>query len=409
MKTAFKLKLEILTLAALAFTACGQASTQESTPAGDNTPITHVAYHDLASNVVASPEGVYEVAWLRPGVCNLLYLDAASREEIFLCSNPSCDHSTEACSSYLEVGESGSSYNIFFTNDHLYALRNMGDSELPYILEMAPDGTERRTVVTLHSGERFTGNIYGYGNAVLCEISVVGEDNFSRVQLEKIDLGSGSREMLFRYPGEKGSSLSLLGAAGTCLYYLATDQEQLQYYAVDLSQGSAAFQNWQDHPVGPGFDGISQSCSVQEDYFCFFDTASNTVSYENLLTGEKVDFPALELASGDAINGLAHLFEDRFALVLYSAEQGSRFALLDPETHQLTGVEYPIAKNDSIDIVGEYEDWLIYQTRTAEMPLIDQDKIGLSGEVAYYNVYGMVEKENFWNGAIGREISFPEM
>ena len=133
------------------------------------------------------------------------------------------------------------------------------------------------------------------------------------------------------------------------------------------------------------------------------------MSYENLLTGEKVDFPALELASGDAINGLAHLFEDRFALVLYSAEQGSRFALLDPETHQLTGVEYPIAKNDSIDIVGEYEDWLIYQTRTAEMPLIDQDKIGLSGEVAYYNVYGMVEKENFWNGAIGREISFPEM
>lgn len=411
MNTAAKIKLGILGLAALAFTACGNdsISTDFSPTAGDPTPVTHIAYLDLACCKAVSPEGVYEVAWLRPGACNLLYLDAASQKEIFLCSSPNCNHDTEACSSYLEVGESGCSYNIFYYKDHLYALRNMGGTESPYLMEFAPDGTQRRTVLTLNSGEMFTGTVLGYGDSILCEITVVGDDTFSHPQLEKIDLETGSREILFQYPGEKGSSLSLLGAAGTRLYYLATDEAEYQYYAVDLSQGSQAFENWHDHPVGPGFDGLTLQCSVQGNYFCTIDTAHNTLGYENLVTGEKKEFSAPELNSGDELYGFANLYDDRFALVLYNAEKGSRYVLLDPETNQPTGVEYTTSKNNSIDILGEYQDWLICNPRTAEMDLLDQDQLGLSGELAYHEVYAMVKKADFWNGTLGSEIPFPEL
>lgn len=410
MNTGLKIKLCALTLTALVLTACGSASIQPPVPSGDDTPITHIALRDWVSNMAVSPEGIYESAWLRPGACNLLYLDAATQKEIFLCSNPSCDHSTEACSSYLKVGESGSSYNLFFTNDHLYTMTNGGSLGSPFIQETAPDGTQRRTVVTLQSGELFSGCILGYGDSILCEISVVGEDAISRLQLEKINLETGDREILFQYPGEKGSAVSLQGAVGTCLYYLFMDETeyQYQYYEVDLSQGGSAFENWQDHPVGPKFDNQSQYCSIQGDYFCFFDINSNTVSCQNLLTGQREDYPDLALSSRDKLSGLTHLYEDRFGVILYS-DEGSRLALLDPQTHQLSGVEYPTARNDSIDILGEYEDWLIYQTRTAEMPLIDQDKIGLSGEIAYYNVYAMVKKDSFWNGTLGTEIPFPDI
>lgn len=417
MKTSVKTKLVLVTLSAVLLAACNSQSSSSPSlstaapTAEEASQITHIAPYDSASNVAISPEGLYEVAWLRLGACNLLYLDAATQKEIYLCSSPSCAHNTEACSSYLAVPEGSYGYNLFYFQDHLYAFQYTSVGSLrPYIMEMAPDGTQRRTVLTLDSGENFTGKVLGYGDSILCEITTVGEDMVTHSQLERIDLETGSRELLYRYPDEQGRiDISLQGACGTCLYYLSSREGGNQYYQVDLSQGSEAFQEWQNHPVGPVFDDVTNVCTIQDEYLCTYDTGTGILGYQNLITGETVEFPAPALGEGEELYGLVHLYDDRFGLTIDAADGTPCTLLLDPGTHELTGVRYTSDRENGMTILGQYGDWLLYRIRSDEIPLKDQENAGLSGEVTYRDVYGMIQKEDYWNGNPGQEIPFPDL
>lgn len=415
MKFSVAMKLTFLALAAAALAACGaqgSADAQTVENQENHTAITHIGIRNFVGGTASGPDGVYEVAWLRPGACNLLYLDAASQKEIFLCSAPNCAHDTEACSSYLPVKDGGYGYSLFFYGDHLYAIEYASsDTRGHTLLEISPDGSQRKELLTLNSGERFSGTVFGYGDSILMEISVTESDGTAHTQLEQVDCETGARQVVFSYPHEKNMTpISLMGAAGTNLVYLFQDyrENDKQYYLVDLSQGSAAIENWKNTPLGPTFDDESLICTIQGDYFCTYDRDQETMSYEDLITGSGAEFPVPELAPEYKINSLFRLYDDCFALSVETPD-GTRDVLLDPDTHTPSGVEYAVSRDNSIDIVGKYGDQLIYTTRVAQTDLIDQDKLGLSGEIAYYNVYVMVNEEDFENGTLGQEIAFPDL
>ena len=421
MKISRKLKVVALSLAAVILTACGgepaQTAPQEQTVPtvnpGDTTPITHVAYLDLGSEFAASPDGLYTIAQLRPGARNLFYVDMETQQETYLCSVPGCTHDNESCTSYFYMGERSIGISLFYFQDHLYAIQNVpANGKNANIVRMDPDGSNRETVVTLNDDETFAGHIFGYGDSILCEIGVSDPEIKSWTQLmERIDLETGTREVIFKYPGHDGQSgISLMGAAGTNLYYLSQGdqvEETLQYYKVDLSLGSAAIDTLKENPVGPEFDDVETFCTIQNDYFCTYDSKSNLLSYENLLTGERKEFPAPELEEGEKLYGLVHLYDDRFALSIDDAEKNIVMVLLDPETNQPTGVRHTVSEENSQTILGTFGDSLLYLARYEEMPLKDQDKLGLEGELAYYSVFGTVSKEDYWNGNTGTEIAFP--
>lgn len=401
-----------LALAAM-LVACGSqpSGTEMVVRPANDTPITHIANYDMLGDTAASPEGLYEVCSVRLGSCNLLYVDAATRQETYLCAMPNCTHDSESCNSYLPLEEGRYGYQLFFFNGYLYAAQCTPiESQGPYLMRMDPDGTNREIVLELENGECFSGMLYGYGDRLLLQISRVDENGNSETCMEIFDPQTGERERLFSLQLEPGGkeSASLMGAAGTSLIFLKSDEEGRQYYKVDLARENPTLEQGQTNLLGPEFDETGLYCTVQGDYFCTYDIAAGRLSWENLLTGQKKEFPLPQLSGEETVYGLALLYDDQFALSMSSSEKGSMNLLLNPETGESTGVYYYPTRESGYDILADFGDELLYKVRTDERPLEGQAAYGLVGEVSYHNVYAMVSKEDFQNGIPGEEIPFPE-
>lgn len=401
-----------LALAAM-LVACGSqpSGTEMVVHPANDTPITHIANYDMLGDTAASPEGLYEACSVRLGSCNLLYVDAATRQETYLCATPNCTHDSESCNSYLPLEEGRYGYQLFFFNGYLYAAQCTPiESQGPYLMRMDPDGTNREIVLELENGECFSGMLYGYGDRLLLQISRVDENGNSETCMEIFDPQTGERERLFSLQLEPGGkeSASLMGAAGTSLIFLKSDEEGRQYYKVDLARENPTLEQGQTNLLGPEFDETSLYCTVQGDYFCTYDIAAGRLSWENLLTGQKKEFPLPQLSGEETVYGLALLYDDQFALSMSSSEKGSMNLLLNPETGESTGVYYYPTRESGYDILADFGDELLYKVRTDERPLEGQAAYGLVGEVSYHNVYAMVSKEDFQNGIPGEEIPFPE-
>lgn len=401
-----------LALAAM-LVACGSqpSGTEMVVHPANDTPITHIANYDMLGDTAASPEGLYEVCSVRLGSCNLLYVDAATRQETYLCATPNCTHDSESCNSYLPLEEGRYGYQLFFFNGYLYAAQCTPiESQGPYLMRMDPDGTNREIVLELENGECFSGMLYGYGDRLLLQISRVDENGNSETCMEIFDPQTGERERLFSLQLEPGGkeSASLMGAAGTSLIFLKSDEEGRQYYKVDLARENPTLEQGQTNLLGPELDETSLYCTVQGDYFCTYDIAAGRLSWENLLTGQKKEFPLPQLSGEETVYGLALLYDDQFALSMSSSEKDSMNLLLNPETGESTGVYYYPTRESGYDILADFGDELLYKVRTDERPLEGQAAYGLVGEVSYHNVYAMVSKEDFQNGIPGEEIPFPE-
>lgn len=401
-----------LALAAM-LVACGSqpSGTEMVVHPANDTPITHIANYDMLGDTAASPEGLYEVCSVRLGSCNLLYVDAATRQETYLCATPNCTHDSESCNSYLPLEEGRYGYQLFFFNGYLYAAQCTPiESQGPYLMRMDPDGTNREIVLELENGECFSGMLYGYGDRLLLQISRVDENGNSETCMEIFDPQTGERERLFSLQLEPGGkeSASLMGAAGTSLIFLKSDEEGRQYYKVDLARENPTLEQGQTNLLGPEFDETSLYCTVQGDYFCTYDIAAGRLSWENLLTGQKKEFPLPQLSGEETVYGLALLYDDQFALSMSSSEKGSMNLLLNPETGESTGVYYYPTRESGYDILADFGDELLYKVRTDERPLEGQAAYGLVGEVSYHNVYAMVSKKDFQSGIPGEEIPLPE-
>lgn len=401
-----------LALAAM-LVACGSqpSGTEMVVHPANDTPITHIANYDMLGDTAASPEGLYEVCSVRLGSCNLLYVDAATRQETYLCATPNCTHDSESCNSYLPLEEGRYGYQLSFFNGYLYAAQCTPiESQGPYLMRMDPDGTNREIVLELENGECFSGMLYGYGDRLLLQISRVDENGNSETCMEIFDPQTGERERLFSLQLEPGGkeSASLMGAVGTSLIFLKSDEEGRQYYKVDLARENPTLEQGQTNLLGPEFDETSLYCTVQGDYFCTYDIAAGRLSWENLLTGQKKEFSLPQLSGEETVYGLALLYDDQFALSMSSSERGSMNLLLNPETGESTGVYYYPTRESGYDILADFGDELLYKVRTDERPLEGQAAYGLVGEVSYHNVYAMVSKEDFQSGIPGEEIPFPE-
>lgn len=108
---------------------------------------------------------------------NLMYIDYASKQEVYLCNSPGCKHDTEECASYIG-SEGGLENSLFYYRDHLYLFRHPYDndgatstvisddysivdglsvegslaSEPATLYRMNPDGTQREKVYTFEEG-----------------------------------------------------------------------------------------------------------------------------------------------------------------------------------------------------------------------------------------------------------------
>lgn len=91
------------------------------------------------------------------------YYDYASKQEVYLCDKPECQHKDETCTTYLESGSSVMN-QILVYGDRLYMIETMGfgmdaleerERKEPGIVRMDLDGQDRKELCRLDDGYEF--------------------------------------------------------------------------------------------------------------------------------------------------------------------------------------------------------------------------------------------------------------
>lgn len=114
---------------------------------------------------------------------HLMYIDFATRQEIYLCSNTACAHDTEDCSSVFSDAEFGGSTAIFVWNNYLYILSKEQDHDGSVVMGLASSGADavvEAGPTTLYRAALDGTNrekIYTFDPVVTVEDLVVGDED----------------------------------------------------------------------------------------------------------------------------------------------------------------------------------------------------------------------------------------
>lgn len=396
---------EVSTFASLSQTE-GLTDVSEFSPAGEIRPLLDLATVDGYSTA----EGFYRFVPREDASSNLCYIDFASGQEIYLCSQPNCAHADASCTSWYP-----SNLGILLpipVGDRLVVLHGgspsyaslIGDDALAQIEFAALDGSGRSTGIVFPSNVQITSlprggyayddeNVYFIATTTmesstlrtLCAANAVTGQVFALCDLpneeEKILGGVGSKLIVSYSPGAYDMSIS------------ATDL-QTEIACIDLSA----------HTMAPLFSYPYLSVGgIQGTSYIVLTPDSKLLTYD-LQTGQLVSELAVTLPEGfdpqnmhgDGLFGgkiLAHSFQ------ISSSDAPSQlfYCAVDTESgdaHLLNAVYEANGAYSPGTIAAETEDQLLfaYGQETLLVTLPDGSQISYP----HYQ-YALTQKDDFWN------------
>ena len=158
--------LAVIASLSLGLSGCNSASANSDPVSGSeaaaapNLPIVHLSPLDRLSSIALAEDGVFVLENLYADSQNILYIDAKTKQEVFLCSSPGCSHDTEACPSFLSA-KGGYGYQIACYQNHLFLFQNTSaDGTAPFVMQLDINGENPQTICTLQSGESFSGKVF---------------------------------------------------------------------------------------------------------------------------------------------------------------------------------------------------------------------------------------------------------
>lgn len=194
----------------------------------------------------SGPDGFYFVSadCREDGSTNLLYLDYATGQQVYLCSQPNCSHDTDACTSYLPYSAGGILSSVVGDRLVLIFPGNLQgaagtDTVLPHIETMGLDGSDRKTTVTFGANQVISRPLVTDGKYLYTRLSTTAEDGSFTARLVRIDPDGGEPEALCDLnqewlKGGAGSRLVLWDADQTyAAYDPATGERTTLYQAED--------------------------------------------------------------------------------------------------------------------------------------------------------------------------------
>lgn len=150
-------------------------------------PYVTAAIPDLGICHSGNSKGFYEIPYLKPEVRNnILYTDYASGKQSYLCTAPSCGHSTSACSSWIDPDE----YCFPIAMEDKLILVYSSELAANSRIEVSSlDGSDRKIVFRFRDDTRIGNGAAVNGNCILLFIGVVGQDaNGNRSVSQRIRL-----------------------------------------------------------------------------------------------------------------------------------------------------------------------------------------------------------------------------
>lgn len=339
-------------------------------------------------------DGLYYVSSTirEDGSTNLMYLDYATMQTVYLCSQPNCSHDTETCTSYLPYSAGGilcsvaGDQLVLIFPGNVHSSAPASSTVLPHIEVMGLDGADRKTTVTFEASQQINRPLVTDGTNIYCELDTATEDGNMTAELIRVNLGTGTSETVCPLnqewvKGGAGSRLILLDANGC-------------YTAFDPITGER-------EPVRTVIDATVDSLLqdttlvYKEDGYChLLDlTSGNTVTLSGFeLPSDEEAF--VNLVDADATH-LIFQIETASHQSGASMEDGYYMVTRD-EVPQKWGLLYSSGENvmaaERVTSVSDGQ----YLVITGEAP--PQESSNTQYVATGEKEYSLIPQEDYWNG-----------
>lgn len=130
-------------------------------PAQEDQMIKQIGTEGGAEPRTSSPNGFYELVSIFPDSYNILYTDYATNQQVYLCSNPGCDHKGDYCTSYVDASKDNIP-GLLFSDEKLYLISpaSVREDFLPYIEVMDANGANRTLLAEFKASQNLNTGWY---------------------------------------------------------------------------------------------------------------------------------------------------------------------------------------------------------------------------------------------------------
>ncbi|NLW77886.1 MAG: hypothetical protein GXY32_00545 [Ruminococcaceae bacterium] len=223
---------------------------------------------------------------------NITYVDYATQKHVYLCSNLSCAHNDDSCTSYVDANAGGAS--IMAVGDKLLVFYQgmMGYEGTPAVLPridmMDLNGANRKTLIQLGEQESLDYSAMHDGeNAYFVRSTLISETTESvdyRRELVRVSLASGALETIC---GLEGWSY-FTGAEGREIYLQSFEEAE---GTIDQDKLQALEERMQTMYADPEAYTDEDFAAVESDYSAIYEEAQGEeriiMQLLNVDSGEK--------------------------------------------------------------------------------------------------------------------------
>lgn len=139
---------------------------------------------------VFSQKGMYTTQNIFPNSSNIIYIDFATQQQVPLCANPECSHSSEECTSYL-TNDTPYPLMIMGTDKYLFAYNSGSEKNHPSVIRIDQDGSGRKTLFELESNQQLAAPIVTDEDFLYFPIRTIEKDGAELVSLVSADVNTG--------------------------------------------------------------------------------------------------------------------------------------------------------------------------------------------------------------------------
>lgn len=205
-------------------------------------------------DILNRPDLIGDITEIAPN--NIVYTDFASRSRVFLCNTPSCSHSDESCSSFIQNTVGGTMLFLNKEGNRLYCMQ-MGVSEgldyfgedgLGRIIAMEPNGENRQEIFRLRESESFLRRVAIDDENIYFGVLIVKDATTNpKQEVRKLNLDTMQQEVLFALPNH---SDYLVAAFENTLVFLSRNRDgSISFigYSIATGEQEILYQNKYDY------------------------------------------------------------------------------------------------------------------------------------------------------------------
>ena len=201
-------------------------------------------YWNMFNQPVAAAENGYYYIYQRniqDGVYmkNLIaYMDGQTKSTTILCNKPECRHEDENCDAAL--GDEYNSQSIYYYKGYIYVIKNDESDGNSYLVQIKPDGSERKTLFELGTISVAYKLAFG-GDSVYCynRVGGYGVDE-TQETVRRRSLDGKDDNIIFSYTA-KGAQVSAVKLYGNKAFILVTSWTKNSNSADVSAQGKGVY------------------------------------------------------------------------------------------------------------------------------------------------------------------------